>query len=68
MKPICIGCKKHPEQIEEYVEVAAEEEMTPDAYVASEEGTYNRDTGHFLCTDCYVAAGMPSSPGGWVAP
>lgn len=68
MKPLCIGCNKHPEQIEEYVEIAVVEDMTPDAYVCSEEGTYNRENGHFLCTDCYIAAGMPSSERGWVAP
>ena len=36
--------------------------MTPDAYVRAEEGTYNRENGHFLCTDCYVRASMPSKP------
>jgi hypothetical protein len=68
MKPICTGCNKTPDQITEYVELAADEGMTPDAFVRSEEGTYNRDNGHFLCTNCYVARGMPSSPHGWVAP
>lgn len=68
MKPLCTGCNKNPDQIEEYVEIAKEEGMTPDAYVRSEEGTYNRETGHFLCTDCYVHAGMPSTDRGWVAP
>jgi hypothetical protein len=67
MKPLCIGCSKH-EQINEYVELAADEGTTPDAYVQSEEGTYNRDNGHFLCTGCYIKAGMPSSERGWVAP
>jgi hypothetical protein len=42
--------------------------MTPDDFVREEEGTFNRSNGHFLCTDCYIAAGMPSSPEGWVAP
>lgn len=68
MEMICIGCKKKPSEIEEYVEVAADEGMTPDDYVREEEGTFNRDNGHFLCTDCYVAAGMPSTDRGWVAP
>lgn len=66
--PICTGCKKHPSEIDEYVELALVEETTPDAYVRSEEGTYNRKNGHFLCTGCYIAAGMPSSPRGWIAP
>lgn len=68
MKPLCVGCGKPPEQIQEYVEYAADEDMTPDEYVRSEEGTYNKENGHFLCTTCYIKAGMPSSPQGWVAP
>jgi len=42
--------------------------MTPEQYVLEEEGTLNPVNGHFLCTPCYIAAGMPSSPTGWVAP
>ena len=68
MKPLCIGCGKHPDELEEYVEIAKEEGMTPDEFVRKEEGTYNRENGHFLCTPCYAKAGMPSSPRGWVAP
>lgn len=68
MKLLCTGCNKTPDQIEEYVELAELEGMTPDAYVRSEEGTFNPENGHFLCTSCYVHDGMPSSPGGWVAP
>jgi hypothetical protein len=68
MKPLCIGCNKHPDEIEEYVETARDEGMTPDEYVREEEGTYNKSNGHFLCTTCYVNAGMPSSPFGWTAP
>jgi len=68
MKPICRGCNKTPDQIEEYVEIAKEEGMTPDAFVSSEEGTYNKDNGHFLCTECYVKWGMPTHQRGWIAP
>ena len=68
MIPLCVGCNKRPSEIEEYVESAEVEDMTPDDYVRGEEGTYNPSNGHFLCTDCYVRAGMPSSPYGWVAP
>lgn len=68
MKPLCTGCNKHPDQIEEYVELAQDEGITPDDYVRTEEGTYNRENGHFLCTACYCHAGMPSSDRGWVAP
>ena len=66
--PVCIGCKKYPRDLEEYVEAAEEEKITPDAYVRHNEGTYNPINGHFLCTDCYIDAGMPSGPHGWVAP
>ena len=37
-------------------------------YVRNNEGTYNPENGHFLCTECYVAIGMPSSPSGWKCP
>jgi hypothetical protein len=65
---ICIGCKKSPAELSEYVEMAKVEDMTPEDYCWSEEGTLNRGNGHFLCTPCYVEAGMPSSPDGWTAP
>lgn len=68
MGPICTGCMKHPSELEEYVEVARELGMTPEDYVLEEEGTLNPENGHFLCTYCYVKAGVPSMPGGWVAP
>lgn len=64
----CIGCNKKPHEIEEYVEAAADEDTTPEQYVSSEEGTFNRENGHFACTSCYILMGMPSSPRGWVAP
>lgn len=68
--PWCTGCNKSPADINEYVEGAAELGITPDEYVRKEEGTYNRENGHFRCTDCYIRAGMPSlpSPQQWVAP
>jgi len=67
---ICIGCNKKPDEIEEYVEMAAIEEMTPNDYVSSEEGTYNPQNGHFLCTECYISCGQPSLPypDRWLAP
>lgn len=71
-KPMCIGCNKHPEDIEEYsqemIENVMGKPMSADDFVRLEEGTYNPENGHFTCTNCYVAAGMPSSPRGWVAP
>jgi hypothetical protein len=68
----CAGCHKTPSELQEYIDAAkpecsGEENMTPDEYVWQEEGTLNRESGHFLCTDCYVKAGCPSSPRGWVA-
>jgi len=69
MKPQCMGCKRFPDQISEYTDmVLAGEAATADEYVMQEEGTYNKANGHFLCTACYVKAGMPSSPRGWVCP
>lgn len=64
----CLGCKKSPNELSEYVSAARGAEMTPDDYVWKEEGTLNLENGHFLCTDCYIKAGQPSSPRGWVAP
>lgn len=65
---ICAGCGKPPSEIDEYVAVASVENMTPDDYCWEEEGTLNRENGHFLCTSCYIKAGMPSSPRGWITP
>ncbi len=67
MKVICIGCNRIPEEIEEYIEMAKFEEITPEEYVMLEEVTYNKKTGHFLCNDCYIKAGCPDTPYGWVA-
>lgn len=69
-QPICRGCGKKPAELEEYNAPEIIGEMTPDEYVRAEEGTYNSQTGGFLCTICYVDAGMPSvpHPGRWVAP
>lgn len=38
------------------------------AYIVEEEGTYNPENGHFLCDDCYINAGQPSSINGWRCP
>lgn len=66
LDPICIGCNKHPDELWEYSQEATESDLNPVAYVRQEEGTYNRENGHFLCTQCYVQAGMPTAMGGWV--
>lgn len=57
----CMGCGRKPGQIEEYVDATKSDNFinTPDEYVLSEEGTLNRNTGKFACTDCYTKMGMP---------
>lgn len=61
--PTCIGCAKKPAEIDEYVEMGADEGLTPDEFVRLEEGTYNLfEHNKFYCTKCYVAAGMPTAP------
>lgn len=67
---VCIGCNQTPGEIGEYSPISTGEDMTPDEYVWMEEGTLNRENGHFLCTDCYIKAGQPSLPfpDRWIAP
>lgn len=69
MTPRCFKCHRTPAEIEEYVAMCEDGE-SPDEYVRREEGTYNPENGHFACTKCYVAIGMPSRsfPRRWVAP
>lgn len=55
----CVGCHRAPDKISEYDPEYTGEEMTPLEYVIHNEGTYNRDNGHFWCTSCYIRAGMP---------
>jgi len=73
--PICIGCARRPHEINAYIEVVqgAPDAPVPTAaevrqYVIEEEGTYNRENGHFLCDEDYIKNGMPSRDGGWVCP
>lgn len=61
-------CKRWADEIPEVRAFAAENNMTPDGYVKLEEGTYNRSNGHFLCDECYIAAGMPVAIPRWVCP
>ena len=60
-------CKRSADEIPGVVEFAKMEDMTPDEWVKSEEGTYNPSNGHFACDTCYIKLGMPSSPSGWRA-
>ena len=66
--PICMGCKHEPSALSEYAEPAAKEGVSVEQYVRREEGTYNPTNGHFLCTPCYIRAGMPTEPHGWRCP
>jgi hypothetical protein len=34
-------------------------------YIRMNDGTFNKENGHFLCDSCYVKAGMPTGPYGW---
>lgn len=54
----CKCCGKRPDEIEEYIDCAREEKMTPDK-LAQTDGTFNKITGQFLCTSCYINVGMP---------
>lgn len=73
---ICFECGRRPSEIEEYVAMAAEQTreigrtVTPEKYVMREEGTLNRENGHFACDTCYIKIGMPAepAPARWVAP
>lgn len=64
---ICFRCKRVPEQIEEYRDMALLEGTTANQE-ARADGTYNVETDHFCCTECYTALGMPTAPDGWKAP
>jgi hypothetical protein len=68
-------CKRVPAEIHEYVmrtEVApgydTAEYKSADDVVWFDEGTLNRRTGMFLCTQCYIEVGQPSSSSGWTVP
>ncbi len=55
----CKVCGKSPSELEEYIEMGKAEGLTPDEFVRQEEGTLNKQTGLFYCTDCYIKIGMP---------
>lgn len=63
----CAYCARRPHEIGEYVDLAADEGVTPDEFVRREEGTYNAEAGTFACTECYVDLGCPSKASGWRA-
>ncbi len=51
-------CSRTPEEIGCYDDYL-EDGQTASEYVRLNEGTYNRENGHFLCDACYIKAGMP---------
>lgn len=55
----CANCGKHPEDIPEYQMMAKGEDLTPTEFVRQEEGTLNKATGLFWCTECYIKLGQP---------
>ena len=63
----CAGCGKAPAEIAEYVDAALVEQTTPELFVWDDEGTLDRASGAFLCTDCYIKLGMPTTQNGWKA-
>jgi hypothetical protein len=81
---VCIRCGKRPHELSEYVtEAAAETQIlreedallpddpgiSPEQWAWDNEGTVNKENGHFACTPCYFAMGMPTASGaGWKAP
>lgn len=66
-EPLCVYCDRRASEISELVKEAKAEGVSPADY-ARGDGTYNRRTNHFACTDDYLKLGMPQSPGGWKAP
>lgn len=60
-------CKLFASEMD-YLDTFREPDQTRASYVIENEGTYNSANGHFLCDTCYVRAGMPTAPNGWVCP
>ncbi|MBT2484828.1 MULTISPECIES: hypothetical protein [unclassified Microbacterium] len=59
-RPICVGCRKRPHEFSTYRYMVAEDGYADaDEAVRRNEGTYNRENGHFWCDGCYIRAGQP---------
>lgn len=54
----CAICGRKPDEIQEYIDCAKDEDMTPEEYVRTD-GTYNHRTKKFYCSSCYIKIGMP---------
>lgn len=70
MRPFDPRCQRYADEIDEYVLFAAPENGydDPNQFVIEQEGTYNSVNGHFLCTECYIAEGLPVATSGWKCP
>ena len=58
----CKECGRRPDEIDEYIDQANilnQYYSSPNDFVRKEEGTFNRITELFYCTDCYIKIGMP---------
>lgn len=58
--PICMKCKRTPDEIPDLV-VDAKVEGIPVEKYAKDDGTYNGEFNMFVCNTCYVALGMPNN-------
>lgn len=65
-EPSCPYCGRMASDIPSVAGFAAEEEISL-AEFARWDGTYNSETNHFACDECYVTMGAPSTPSGWKA-
>lgn len=66
--PLCAICRKHPNDMDEYVWAGIEHGCTPVVYLKQEEQTLNRCINAFWCTQCYVDLNMPPGKPTAVAP
>jgi hypothetical protein len=67
LEPYDPMCERTASELE-YLDSFLEEGQTRAEYVLRNEGTLNRVNLHFLCDECYIKAGMPTSPTGWKCP
>lgn len=55
----CKLCNRAPDQISDCKYMASVENISTVQWVKENEGTYNKKTGKFYCTTCYIKIGMP---------
>lgn len=61
--PMCERLASEMAELDDY-----REDLSRAEYVIENDGTYNPTNGHFLCDNCYIKAGQPTSENGWVCP